>query len=61
MSEIEKELNDKYGKGRESIKDLGEALNLLSIYGKECALCIDPSIRAQAYEEFKKIEKKPNT
>jgi hypothetical protein len=44
----------------DSIKDLGEAINLLSVYGEKCALCIHPSIREKAYEEFKKIKTKPN-
>lgn len=63
MNDIEKKLIDKYEAGRESIKDLGEALNLLSVYGEgECELCIHNSIRAEAYKKFKnKIEKKPNT
>ncbi|MDP3119779.1 MAG: hypothetical protein Q8N01_05145 [Sulfuricurvum sp.] len=62
MSDIEKKLIDKYGTGRESIKDLGEALNLLNIYGEECELCIHKSIKAQVYKEFKsKLEEKINT
>ena len=62
MNKIEKKLVDKYGRDRGSIKDLGEAINLLSVYGEgECELCIHNSIRAEAYKEFKKIEKKPST
>jgi len=62
MSDIEKKLIDKYGTGRESIKDLDEALNLLNVYGEECELCIHKSIKAQAYREFKsRSEKKTNT
>ena len=60
MNDVEKKLHDKYGADRDSIKDLGEAINLLSVYGEKCALCIHPSIREKAYEEFKKIETKPN-
>lgn len=54
MNEIEKKLIAKYGIEKESIKDLREALNLLRIHGEECELCIDKSIREQAYIEFKK-------
>lgn len=57
MDDIEKKLIDKYGKGRESIKDMAEAVNLLCIYGEKCELCIHASIRAEAYEKFKKSKK----
>jgi len=52
MNDTEKELISKYGHGRESIKDLGEALNLLCIYGEKCELCISQSIRGEAYRKF---------
>lgn len=53
MNDIESKLIDKYGRGRESIKDLDEALNLLNIYGAgECELCFHKSIRDQVYKQF---------
>ncbi len=55
MNEIEKELIAKYDTGRESIKDLDAAVNLLRIHGEKCDLCIHQSIREQAYKKFKKI------
>lgn len=61
MNEIEKKLIDKYEHGRESIKDLDEALNLLCIHGEGCELCIHKSIREKAYKEFKKQFEKTNT
>jgi hypothetical protein len=56
MNEIENQLIAKYDNEKESIKDLAEALSLLSIYGEGCELCIHPSIREQAFNEFKKIK-----
>lgn len=53
MIEIEKKLIEKFGTRRESITDIGEALNLLSVYGEECELCIHQSIREKAYNQFK--------
>jgi hypothetical protein len=50
QQDIEKTLIDKYGTGREKIEDLDEALNLLSIYGEDCELCIHSSIREKAYQ-----------
>lgn len=52
MNDIEKELIAKYDTGKESIKDLEEAVNLLRIHGEECELCIHQSIRAQAYKKL---------
>jgi len=54
MNDIEIKLIEKYGHGREAIKDLDEALNLLRIHGEGCELCIHKSIRVKAYNEFKK-------
>ncbi|WP_426357873.1 hypothetical protein ACPUVO_15670 [Pseudocolwellia sp. HL-MZ19] len=48
--DIEKTLINKYGSGREKIKDLDEALNLISIYGEDCELCIHSSIREKVYK-----------
>ena len=54
MSDIEQKLIQKYGVGKDSIKDLEEALNLLRIHGEKCEPCIHQSIREQAYKELNK-------
>lgn len=51
-------LFEKYGVGRSSINDIDEALNLLNIYGDACLLCINESIRSEAYKKF--MEHKSN-
>lgn len=56
MNEKDQELIARFNTGKESIKDLEEALNLLRIHGEECELCIHRSIREQVYKEFRKIE-----
>ncbi len=54
MQDSNKELIEKFGKGRDEILDIGEALNLLGVYGEKCELCIHSSIREQVYKQFKK-------
>ena len=58
----EKKLNGKFGAQKDSIKDLGTAVNLLSVYGEDCLLCVHPEIREEAYKHFKdKTLPDPNT
>lgn len=53
-SDIEKEAIEKYTTGTELIKDLDEALNILSIHGEKCEKAIDSSIREQAFKAYRK-------
>lgn len=53
MNEIDKQLHAIYGCGKESIKDVNEALNLLRIHGEKCEVCFHRSIREKVYKKFK--------
>lgn len=55
-NDIEKKAIEKYTTGTELIKDLDEALNILSIHGEKCEKAIDSSIREQAFKDYRKTK-----